>query len=73
MKRMFTRASVAGVAAALATRLIENARAVGYRAMRLTRAFGRPKRRVVFSPGLRIIEPYHDLPQKCAMVGVHGA
>ena len=67
MKRMFVypRFRGQGSGLALATRLIENARAAGYRAMRLDTSIRQAEAKGLYSRlGFRIIEPYYELPPK---------
>jgi ribosomal protein S18 acetylase RimI-like enzyme len=66
MKRMFVypRFRGQGSGLALATRLIENARAAGYRAIRLDTSIRQAEAIGLYSRlGFRIIEPYYELPQ----------
>ena len=67
MKRMFVypRFRGQGAGVALATRLIDNARAAGYRAMRLDTSIRQGEAKELYSRlGFRIIEAYYELPQK---------
>jgi GNAT superfamily N-acetyltransferase len=67
MKRMFVypRFRGQGAGLALATRLIEHARAAGYRAMRLDTSIRQAEAAGLYSRlGFRIIESYYELPQK---------
>jgi GNAT superfamily N-acetyltransferase len=67
MKRMFVypRFHGQGAGLALATRLIENARAAGYRAMRLDTSVRQAEAKGLYARlGFRIIEPYYELPQQ---------
>jgi putative acetyltransferase len=67
MKRMFVYAHFRGRGAglALATRIIDNAREAGYRAMRLDTSIRQAEAKDLYSRlGFRIIEPYYELPQK---------
>lgn len=67
MKRMFVypRYQGHGVGLALGTRLIENARAAGYRAIRLDTSVRQAEAKALYARlGFRIIEPYYELPQK---------
>ncbi len=67
MKRMFVYPRFRGqrVGLALATRLIYNARAAGYRAMRLDTSIRQAEARELYSRlGFRVISSYYDLPQK---------
>jgi len=67
MKRMFVypRFRGEGAGLALATRLIDNAREAGYRAMRLDTSIRQAEAKGLYSRlGFRIIEAYYELPQK---------
>jgi ribosomal protein S18 acetylase RimI-like enzyme len=67
MKRMFVypRFHGQGAGLALATRLIESARAAGYRAMRLDTSVRQTEAIGLYSRlGFRIIDSYYELPQK---------
>ncbi len=67
MKRMFVypRFRGQGAGLALATRLIDNARVAGYRAMRLDTSIRQAEARELYSRlGFRIIEAYYELPHK---------
>ena len=67
MKRMFVypRFRGQGAGLALATRLIDDARAAGYRAMRLDTSIRQAEAKELYARlGFRIIEAYYDLPQK---------
>jgi putative acetyltransferase len=67
MKRMFVypRFQGKGAGLALATRLIENARAAGYHAIRLDTSIRQAEEMGLYARlGFRIIESYYELPQK---------
>jgi len=67
MKRMFVypRFRGQGAGLALATRVIDNARAAGYRAMRLDTSIRQAEAKELYSRlGFRVIEAYYELPQK---------
>ena len=67
MKRMFVYPRFHGMGAglALATRIIESARAAGYRAMRLDTSVRQAEAKGLYSRlGFRIIDSYYELPQK---------
>jgi ribosomal protein S18 acetylase RimI-like enzyme len=67
MKRMFVYPRFHGLGAglALATRLVESARAAGYRAMRLDTSVRQTEAKGLYSRlGFRIIDSYYELPQK---------
>jgi putative acetyltransferase len=65
MKRMFVypRYRGRGVGLALASRIIEEARGIGYRAMRLDTSIRQAEAAALYAGlGFRRIEPYYDLP-----------
>lgn len=67
MKRMFVypRFRGQGAGVALATRLIDNAREAGYRALRLDTSIRQGEAKALYSRlGFRTIEAYYELPQK---------
>jgi len=67
MKRMFVypRFRGQGAGLALAARLIDDARAAGYRAMRLDTSIRQAEAKELYSRlGFRIIDAYYELPQK---------
>jgi GNAT superfamily N-acetyltransferase len=67
MKRMFVypRYHGHGAGLALGTRLIENARAAGYRAIRLDTSIRQTEAKGLYARlGFRIVEPYYELPQE---------
>lgn len=66
MKRMFVTAQARGkgVGDALVKRLIEDARAAGYRVMRLDTSMHQPEAMALYEKaGFRRIAPYYDVPE----------